>query len=370
MEIEQGTNTIERRLFAIAEDKRIPINGSLELLPLCNFNCDMCYVRLSKEEVEKQGRIHTGEEWLSLGKQLVDAGVTFLLLTGGEPLLHPDFKEIYVGLKKMGFVITINTNGSLINEEWATFFGQNKPRRINITLYGSSNETYKDLCHNEQYDNVIKGIQLLRQNDVDVRVGATVAKKNMKDLPEIIHMSEALDSPVNVDTYLQPSVRERLKPFDEQSRMTPKEMAYAHLITEKLSFTSEEYHSYLENMIYQIEHYQPVEPINYAMSCLAARCSFTINWQGKLRPCVILNEPEMSVFEHSFEECWNHIVSNTENIELNHKCATCKYRPVCRTCAAAALYETGSYQGIPEYLCQYTHALYEQMKKELNQSLQ
>ena len=49
------TNTMEKMLLQRAASAQRPINGSLELLPLCNMNCDMCYVRLSHAETEKKG---------------------------------------------------------------------------------------------------------------------------------------------------------------------------------------------------------------------------------------------------------------------------------------------------------------------------
>ncbi|MBQ8547519.1 MAG: hypothetical protein IJ427_03385, partial [Lachnospiraceae bacterium] len=49
---EKGANAIERRLMRLAEADNIPLTGSMELLPLCNLNCDMCYVRLSRAEME------------------------------------------------------------------------------------------------------------------------------------------------------------------------------------------------------------------------------------------------------------------------------------------------------------------------------
>ena len=52
--LEDGT-TMERMLLAQAKQSHTPVNGSIELLPLCNMNCDMCYVRLSREEMERQG---------------------------------------------------------------------------------------------------------------------------------------------------------------------------------------------------------------------------------------------------------------------------------------------------------------------------
>lgn len=47
----------------------------------------------------------------------------------------------------MGMILTINTNGTMINEELARFLGENKPRRVNITLYGASEKAYEELCH-------------------------------------------------------------------------------------------------------------------------------------------------------------------------------------------------------------------------------
>ena len=108
----QEVTTLERRLALKAQTKRIPINGSIELLPLCNMKCDMCYVRLSKEEMDKQGRLRTWEEWLEIGRQMKESGTLFLLLTGGEPLMFPDFRKLYLGLRDLGMAITINTNAT------------------------------------------------------------------------------------------------------------------------------------------------------------------------------------------------------------------------------------------------------------------
>ena len=41
---------------------------------------------------------------------------------GGEPLLVPGFKELYLALKAEGMVLTLNTNGTLLDEPWADLF--------------------------------------------------------------------------------------------------------------------------------------------------------------------------------------------------------------------------------------------------------
>ena len=58
-------STFERSFLQKARQQHIPITGALELLPLCNMNCDMCYVRLSRSEMECQGQLRTVDEWNS-----------------------------------------------------------------------------------------------------------------------------------------------------------------------------------------------------------------------------------------------------------------------------------------------------------------
>ena len=70
----QGATTLERRLVHKAKQSKVPINGSIELLPLCNMNCDMCYVRLSPSEMEAQGKLRSIDEWLHVAEEMKNAG--------------------------------------------------------------------------------------------------------------------------------------------------------------------------------------------------------------------------------------------------------------------------------------------------------
>ena len=208
-------STIEQALMMHARMQKTPINGSLELLPLCNLNCKMCYVRLTKAEMEAQGRLRTWEEWLDVARQMKEAGVLFLLLTGGEPLMFPHFRELFVALKKMGMVLTINTNGTLLDEDWADFFAQHKPRRINITIYGSSEEMYRQLCQAPQgFEKATNAVRLLKARGVDVKISGSAAKANEDDVENIIRLGHSMKAPVAFDTYMMPATRERSLPYD------------------------------------------------------------------------------------------------------------------------------------------------------------
>lgn len=365
MDLMEDKTTVERMLLDQARRKRTPANGSIELLPLCNMNCDMCYVRLSREEMEKKGRMRTAEEWLEIGRQMQKSGVLFLLLTGGEPLLFPEFKKVYLGLREMGMILTINTNGTLIDEEWAAFFGAHRPRRINITLYGTEEETYRDLCHYPGgFEKTIRAIRLLRQHGVDVKVGGSLTKENAKDMDKILDMEEKLQVPVRIDTYMMPAERERSAPFDMQARLNPEDAARARVHALKREMGPELFSQYVRQSIEQAEREQTEPAAPRPVTCMAGRCSFTINWQGEMRPCVIMTEPAISVFEVGFEKAWQYIVEETDKIFLNSRCSVCRLRHLCRTCAAAALLEEGSYDSVPEYLCRYAEESLRLLKME------
>ncbi len=365
MESLEGATTVERMILAQAKRSHTPANGSIELLPLCNMNCDMCYVRLSREEMECQGRLRTAEEWLGIGRQMKKAGVLFLLLTGGEPLLYPDFKRLYLGLKQMGMILTINTNGTLIDEELAEFFGKYKPRRINITLYGADEESYTSLCHYPGgYERTMRGIRLLREREVDVKVGGSLTRANKDDLDRLLDVEKELGIPVRVDTYMMPATRERELPYNMQSRLIPEEAAQARIHALKREMGPDLFPQYVQQSVYRADHPEPSEAVPGHMSCMAGQCSFTINWQGEMRPCVMLSEPAVSVFEVGFSAAWKQLVEETGKILLNAKCTVCHMRHLCRTCAASALLEAGSYDGVPEYMCRYAEESLRLLREE------
>jgi MoaA/NifB/PqqE/SkfB family radical SAM enzyme len=94
----------------------------------------MCFIRMDKASVNRYGGVRWQGRVARSGRQFKQMGTLFVLLSGGEPMLHPDFEAIYQGLKQMGFILTVNTNGSLIDERAIALFREYTPRRVNVTL--------------------------------------------------------------------------------------------------------------------------------------------------------------------------------------------------------------------------------------------
>ena len=350
----ESYGTIERSMMTRAAQLNQPINGSIELLPLCNMNCEMCYVRLSKTEMEKQGRMRTGAEWLALGREMAKAGTLFLLLTGGEPLLHPDFKEIYLGLKKLGFILTVNTNGTLIDEEWADFFAANKPRRINITLYGANEAAYETLCHYKGgFEKTVNAVRLLRQRGVDVRLGGSVTPANVGDVEKSYEIAAELDVPMVTDSYMMAANRERSSEFRWNSRLSPEEAAAVRFRAMRKEHDELWFVEYRKLVLDTLDQFMPGEEKSCQSTCLAGRCSFAINWQGRMRPCVITTEPQADVFELGFENAWRQMSEAYSQFRFCSECSVCRLRILCPVCPVACKTEEGDYLKKPDYLCRY-----------------
>lgn len=361
MQIE--TNTIEKAMLRRASAAQRPITGTLELLPICNMNCDMCYIRLSRTEMEKKGRMRTADEWISMGEEMERAGVLFLLLTGGEPLLFPDFRRLYLSLRERGIILTVNTNGTLIDADWAAFFGENKPRRINITLYGADDRAYETLCHYPGgFEKTLQGIRLLKERGVDVKLNGSVTKSNRNDMEKLYAIGRELGAPVHMDTYMLPGIHERKLPFEAQSRLEPEEAAAAEMEMLRNEMNPEAFRMYVRQMLLQIKKEGNV--YSEGITCMAGNCSFAVNWQGEMRPCVTLEEPSVPVFETGFESAWQQISEKVKAYRVNEKCRQCRLRPVCKTCVASARLETGEYDGLPEYLCRYARKYIRLLKDE------
>lgn len=159
----------------------LPVSGSFELTARCNFRCPMCYVHMEQEQIDSRGRELTAQQWIALAQEAADQGMAFALLTGGEPFLRRDFFEIYHAIQRMGVMVSINSNGSMLSGEILSRLLESPPFRMNISLYGGSRETYRDMCGRDAFDQVVANIRALKEAGVDVSLNLSITPWNCQD---------------------------------------------------------------------------------------------------------------------------------------------------------------------------------------------
>ena len=78
-------------------------------------------------------------------------------------------------------------------------------------------------------------------------------------------------------------------------------------------------------------------------------------------PCGMMPGPEANPLKDGFDAAWEYIKTETRKIRLPKACAACDKREVCAVCAAVCVTETGSFDGVPEYMCRMTEEILGQM---------
>lgn len=369
---------VKRYLYQKSARNHTPVSGTFELTSRCNMNCRMCYIRMSEEEMRARGREYTAREWIDLGKICAKRGMLFLLLTGGEPFLRKDFRYIYTELKKLGLLISINTNGTMIDAETVEWLKEDPPTRINITLYGGGNETYKKLCgHPTGYDAATRAIEMLQEAGIYVNINASFTRYNIKDLEQILEFGKSHDIKVNVATYMFPPVRSAREGVpNEEVRFTPEEAGRARAKAELYNMKEEEKSVRLKALhegraTFMEEEEECERTPDEKMGCMAGKSSFWVTWDGRMTPCGMMNEPVARPFEEGFDFAWKKIIEDTNEILLPPECRDCKKRFACMVCGALCIAEGyGCSHKKPEYLCRQTEVFLEEMEKEYQRLLE
>lgn len=354
------TGNIEPRIATYLHGKGrrlgLPIAGNFELTARCNFNCPMCYVHRSAAQVEEMGGELSAGQWLEIAAAAQKRGMIFVLLTGGEPLVRKDFFEIYDGMKKLGLMISINTNGSLLKGEILERFLKDPPFRFNISLYGGSNETYAGMCGLPVYDEVKENIRALRKAGVAVSLNLSITPYNRGDLERIYADAVELDVNVKASAYMYPPIRINGEHFGCGNRLSAREAAACTDEWDRIRFSPEEYAQRARNMAALVDDCRegcPVEA-DEGVRCRAGSSSFWVTWQGEMMPCGMMTTPVVEPLKTGFDRAWEELRKKTEQIRTPGECTACAYRDVCGVCAAVCLTETGRFDAVPEYICEKT----------------
>lgn len=354
---------IEQYLYAQATEKKIPLKMTLEITPLCNLKCKMCYVRESYDKVADH--LLSLDYWILLIKQMKDAGTLFVALIGGEPMTHPHIREIYEEILKNGMYVNLTTNGTMFAYGVPEWMIEQKPRYITVSLYGASNDTYKRLTgHSKGYDLAIKGIEMLMSASIPVQINFCVTKDNYDDLPVILEFARENGLKILATTYEYPNyTRHTHVDNGMQDRLSVEKTAKAQWLIERTLHLD----SYEDKVKYFARgccgKNTPRNKNNF--TCRAGSTTGWITWNGMLCCCGLIDAPaiDLDLNKNIFSMAWNSLTKTIANLKISEHCAVCDKRDYCAACPAKIKAETGSFLGKPEYICKMTDASINEAKK-------
>jgi radical SAM protein with 4Fe4S-binding SPASM domain len=309
----------------------------MDLTDRCNLDCVHCYVKQNTSPSEEA----TTKQVLSYIDQSADQGCLFLLLTGGEPLLRSDFQEIYEYAKCRGILVSIFTNGTLIDDTIADFLADLPPYSVEISIYGASAETHDNITGVKgSFQKTMIGFQLLKEHGINTTLKTILMTLNKHEIKEMLELSKDEGVKFRVDGAIFPRLDGDKTPM--QFRLTPEEVVEAEFM---LPDREKTWHDFLDKA-------GRLEPSDVLYDCGAGISCFHITSHGRLKPCIMAPGPVYDLNQTSFNDAWEQM-TEIRNIKAgpDYPCSNCKDRLICDSCPGFFGLENGDEKMHSSYVC-------------------
>ena len=356
--------TIEIQDFSLwdkMQNSRKVFSFDLEITARCNNNCRHCYIYLPAGDQAAQERELTLKEIDRIADEAVALGAVWVLISGGEPLLRKDFPEIYILLKRKGLLVSVFTNATLIREAHVALFKKYPPRDIEVSVYGVTKETYERVTRQPgSFDAFLRGLRLLEEGGVRVRLKAMALRSNHHELTEIAKFCRARTR----DYYrFDPLLHLRFDGNMERNleiaaeRLSPEEIvAIEQADAERFGAMEKN----CENLIFK-DYCGP--GCDHLFHCGAGNGGFNVGYDGTFRLCSSLWAPGTTydLRTGTVREAWEQLVPRVRQMRSSdpaflETCRRCPIINLCLWCPAHAYLETGAMDRQVDYFCRVAHA--------------
>ncbi len=330
-----------------AELARFPLDGTLELTHRCNLACVHCYVNLPANDREARSRELTLEECCRIIDAMADEGCLYLLLTGGEPLLRRDFRDIYLHAKRRGLLVTLFTNGCLVTPDLADFLAEYPPFSIEISLYGASETVYEQVTGIPgAYGKCLRGIRLLRERELSLKLKTVGLNLNRHEVSVMRRIADEMGLEFKHDPHIHPRIDCSHQPCE--TRMPPEEVVALDAADPALAEAWRE--EFLpENLM--------TAGSDDLYLCGAGIDNFVVDPYGELEMCLISRHYGHNLREKGFREGFYDYFSQLRGLKRERptRCRSCDLISACQTCPGTSLLEHADREEPVDYLCDITH---------------
>jgi radical SAM protein with 4Fe4S-binding SPASM domain len=350
----------EFTLWKKMKDRRNLISFDLEITDRCNNNCRHCYINLPANDKKAKERELFFAEIKDIVEQAVELGALWCLLTGGEPLLREDFFDIYLELKKKGLLISVFTNATLITKEHIDFFKKYPPRDIEVTVYGVTRETYERVTRKPgSFAAFGRGLNLLLEGGIKVRLKAMALRSNVQELPEIAKFCRKSSR----DYFrFDPFLHLRFDADNKRNQEIKSERLTAEEIVTLEKADNERFGALEKSCDRLIMPQAQYINCNHLFHCGAGNGSFSVSYDGFFRPCSSLWHPDCiyDIKKGSLKDAWENFVPWVRDMRSNQsefleKCRKCPIINLCIWCPAHSHLETGELDKPVDYFCEVAH---------------
>lgn len=329
---------------------RLPLEGSIDLTYRCNNNCRHCWLRIPGNSPEMENELSFEQI-----RQIVDDARKMScrrwFISGGEPMLRPDFADIFDYITRKSVSYSLNTNGTLITPGIARLMKRKGTKMV--VLYGATAEVHDHITRTPgSFEAVMKGISYLKEAGAGFIVQLIPMQDNYHQFKDMVRLAESLSPHWRVGAawlFLSacgdPERNEEIK----RQRLNPRDVI-------KLDQPDLTYEDWIADDAQRYTH--PEGDDRLFASCIEVRRDFHIDPYGQMTFCCFIKDPGLryDLRKGSFKEAWEEFIpSLTERVrggkEYLENCGSCDLRKNCRWCPVYGYLEHRRFSAKVEYLC-------------------
>jgi radical SAM protein with 4Fe4S-binding SPASM domain len=376
--------TIDRYGLRMPQRFYAPLMVVWNLTYRCNLRCRHCYENAGplRQAVMEADELSL-EEKLAAVDQMAASYIPTLSLSGGEPLLHPDFWPVLERAREKGLHTSIATNGTLITEEAARRLADLELAYAGISVdspVAEEHDAFRGVPG--AWERTIEGIRNAVTAGVPTLLAFTITRNNYRTLPEIFRLAKELGmTKVMVYNFI-PTGRGRemmAEDLTPEMREEAMEVMYEHVTGgHSLCTTAPQFGRICA------EHSRPdLTPLAHGShgqgkdlavltelvgGCGIGRAYLALQPDGRITPCVYLPDVTAGhVRRDRFLDLWHNsplLHSLGDRVDLKGHCAACDYQAVCGGCRARAYAYFGDFKGPDPGCINNAAAFYEATERE------
>ncbi|MBV9495648.1 MAG: radical SAM protein, partial [Acidobacteria bacterium] len=183
----------------------------IELTYRCNLDCFFCY-----NDLGLRGKPLTFEQYETFLRDLAAMNVLTLVLSGGEPLAHPDFFRIGKLARELGFVVRIKSNGHALRGELARRLRDEvDPFVTEVSLHGACAATHdRQTRVPGSFVRLVENLREMLALGLRVKVNSTLTRWNEDETEGMYALTDSLGLPLRFDLTVSPRDDGNREPLD------------------------------------------------------------------------------------------------------------------------------------------------------------
>ena len=330
----------------------------IELTERCDNDCVHCCINLPAGDAAARAREMTTGQVKEILRQAADLGCLQARFTGGEPLLRPDFEELYLFARRLGLRVLIFTNARRVTAHLADLLASVPPLvPLEVTVYGMTRESYETVSRTPgSFAQFRRGVDSLLERGIPFVVKGALLPPNRGEtdafeewaltIPEMTRppgYALLLDMRNRRDDPARNAVIKslRLTPEELLAVLTRDETAYRR---EKAEFAA-----------------RFMGPPGAELFRCGAGMAVSIDAYGRAQPCMGVRAPDLTVevlgssLSDALERFTRLHEIRATNPEYLRRCAICFLHGFCEQCPAKSWAEHGTLDTPVEYLCSVAH---------------